>query len=246
MEFFPIKTRPLNPPKDDLLQIIDEYITDLRDGDIIFITSKVVSIHEWRTIVNDWTIDKKDLIIDESDAMMRTDVVPWKHIYLTITNNILIPTAWIDESNSNGYFILWPKNMHEFSKEVHDFLCKKFWIKNLWIIITDSTARPLKWWVVWIAIYSYWIEPLIDKRWEKDIFWKNLDITQVNVIDALSASAVFLMWEADETQPIVIARNVPWIIYSTEDNLYEKMNIEPERDLFWEILKPLIDKIKKK
>ncbi|MDR3150090.1 MAG: hypothetical protein LBU14_00110 [Candidatus Peribacteria bacterium] len=46
MQFFPIKTRPLNPPKDDLISVIDEYITTLQDGDVVFITSKVVSIHE--------------------------------------------------------------------------------------------------------------------------------------------------------------------------------------------------------
>lgn len=245
MEFFPIKTRPLNPPKDDLMEVIDTYITDLKDGDIVFITSKVVSINEWRTILNDWIIQKKDLIEKESDAMISKEVVPWKYIHITLTDNILIPTAWIDESNANWYFILWPKKSLEFSKQVHEFLCKKFSIKNLWIIITDSTTRPLKWWVVWIAICSYWINPLIDKRGEKDIFWKELSITQINVIDALSASAVYMMWETNETQPIVIARNIPWVEYSIEDTLYEKMKIPPEKDLFRDLLKPLIDKLNK-
>jgi hypothetical protein len=31
MQFIPIKTRPLNPPIDDLIKVIDEYITDLKD-----------------------------------------------------------------------------------------------------------------------------------------------------------------------------------------------------------------------
>ena len=46
MQFIPIKTRPLNPPKDDLFEVIDKYLTDIKDGDIVFITSKVVAIHE--------------------------------------------------------------------------------------------------------------------------------------------------------------------------------------------------------
>ena len=240
MQFFPIKTRPLNPPKDDLLAVIDEYVTDLKDGDIIFITSKVISIHEWNCVKNDWKITKKDLIFKETKNIIKTDVVPWKDIYLTIKDNVLIPSAWIDESNANGYFILWPKDSLKFCKEVHSFLCKKFAIKNLGIIVTDSTAKPLKWWVVWIAICSYWIEPLIDKRWQKDIFWKKLAVTQINVIDALAWSAVYLMWEADEMQPIVIARDVPNIVYNTDETLYEKMKIEPEKDLYREILTSLI------
>ena len=63
MQFIPIKTRPLNPPKDDLFAVIDKYLTDIKDGDIVFITSKVVAIHEWNCVKNDWTITKKDLII---------------------------------------------------------------------------------------------------------------------------------------------------------------------------------------
>jgi F420-0:gamma-glutamyl ligase len=220
-----------------LISVIDEYITTLQDGDVVFITSKVVSIHEWNCVKNDWKITKKDLIFKETDKVIKTDIVPWKDIYLTIKDNILIPSAWIDESNGNGYFILYPKNCLNFCKTVHELLCKKFSIKNLWIIVTDSTARPLRWWVVGIAIYSYGIEPLIDKRWQKDIFWKELAITQINTIDALSWSAVFLMWEADETQPIVIARNVPNLTYNTDETLYEKMKISIEEDLYWELLK---------
>lgn len=240
MKFIPIKTRPLNPPKDDLFDVIDNYLNDLKDGDILFITSKVVAIHQWKCVKNDWSISKKSLIEKEADKFLKTDVVPGKDIYLTLKNNILIPSAWIDESNANWYFILWPDNLEKFCLEVHDFLTKKFNINNLWIVITDSTTRPLKWWVVGIWIYSYWFVPLQDERWKKDIFWKELEITQINIVDALSASAVYLMWEWAETQPIVIARDILWITYSRQVWLYENMLIPPEKDLYSELLKPLL------
>jgi len=41
-------------------------------------------------------------------------------------------------------------------------------------------------------------------------------------------------------QPIVIARDVPNIVYNTDETLYEKMKIEPEKDLYREILTSLI------
>ncbi|MDR2416268.1 MAG: coenzyme F420-0:L-glutamate ligase [Candidatus Peribacteria bacterium] len=66
-----------------------------------------------------------------------------------------MPSAGIDESNANGYFILYPKDCLSFCKEVHQLLCKKFAIRNLGVIITDSTTRPLRWGVSGIAIYSY-------------------------------------------------------------------------------------------
>lgn len=240
MQFIPVKTRPLNPPKDDLIRVIDEYITDLKDWDILFITSKVVAIHQGRCIKNDGKIPKKELVLKEADNSLKIDVVPWMDIYLTIKNNILIPSAWIDESNANWYFILWPEKMEEFSIEIHSYLTKKFNIKNLWIIITDSTVKPLKWWVVGIWIYSYWIIPIRDERWTKDIFWKELAITQINVVDSITSMAVYLMWEWAECQPIVIWREIPWIKYSLERGLYEKMLIEPENDLYGILLEPLI------
>ena len=78
MQFIPIKTRPLNPPKDDLFEVIDKYLTDIKDGDIVFITSKVVAIHEWNCVKNDWNISKKQLIEKDADSYLKTDVVPGK------------------------------------------------------------------------------------------------------------------------------------------------------------------------
>jgi F420-0:gamma-glutamyl ligase len=46
MQFIPIKTRPLLPPKDDLFDVLDTYVTGIQDGDIIFITSKILAIHQ--------------------------------------------------------------------------------------------------------------------------------------------------------------------------------------------------------
>ena len=87
MEFLPIKTRPLIPPKDDIFNIFDEYIKDIKDGDIIFITSKILAIHQWRCILV-WDIEKKDLIKQEADQWIISDIIPGKDMYLTIKNNI--------------------------------------------------------------------------------------------------------------------------------------------------------------
>ena len=60
----------------------------------------------------------------------------------------------------------------------------------------------------------------------------------MNIIDSLSSIAVYLMWEWNELQPIVIWRNIPWIEYTNEDN-YKEIEIESEKDLYFPILKPL-------
>lgn len=238
MQFIPIKTRPLLPPQDNLFEVLDQYVTDIQEWDIIFITSKILAIHQGRCIdIND--VNKKDLIQKEADKWIETDIVPGKDIYLTIKNNILIPSAGIDESNANGYYILRPDNLPQLSKEIHTYLCTKHQVKNIGIVITDSTTRPLKWWVVGIGIYAYGIQTLIDKRGHKDIFGKKLEITQINVVDALSAMAVYMMGEGAECQPIVIGRNIPWIEY-TDTYTFQNTTIPPEEDLYRPLLKPLM------
>jgi F420-0:gamma-glutamyl ligase len=124
MHFTPIRTRPLLPPQDDIFGILDDYVHDVQDGDVIFITSKIVAIHQARCIHKDTAI-KKDLIIQEADAWMISDVVPGKDIYLTRTHNILIPSAGIDESNGNGYYILRPTDMSQIAQQIHAYICTK-------------------------------------------------------------------------------------------------------------------------
>lgn len=77
------------------------------------------------------SISKKALIEKEADKWITTDIVPGKDIYITIKNNILIPSAGIDESNSNGHYILRPDNLSQLTQHIHTYLCKKHGIKNL-------------------------------------------------------------------------------------------------------------------
>lgn len=238
MQFIPIKTRPLLPPKDNLFEVLDTYVTDIQDWDIIFITSKILAIHQGRC-VHTKDADKKELIKKEADKRIITDIIPGRELYLTIKNNILIASAGIDESNANGYYILWPDKLPALCKEIHSYFCKKHKVKNIWIIATDSSHKPLKKWVIWIWIYAYGIQPLIDKRWTKDIFGKELVMTQINVIDALSGMAVYLMGEADECQPILIGRNIPWIEYA-DTYTFDSSIIPPKEDLYKDLLRPIM------
>jgi len=42
MKIIPIKTRKVNPPKDDIYDILDNYCTNLQEGDVLLITSKII------------------------------------------------------------------------------------------------------------------------------------------------------------------------------------------------------------
>ena len=69
---------------------------------------------------------------------------PGGHVMLTMKNNILIPTAGIDESNGKGYYILWPKDPYQSAKKIYNFIKQEFKLNNFGIIISDSHCVPLR------------------------------------------------------------------------------------------------------
>src|SRR5438046_2321309 len=93
-----IKTHPIK--KGEAIQdILDSYIKTLKESSILAITSKIISICQGRVIKKEEAANKDDLVRQEADLFLSGEQNPYG-IYLTIKNNILIPSAGIDESNS--------------------------------------------------------------------------------------------------------------------------------------------------
>ena len=123
---------------------------------------------------------------------------------LTIKENILIPTSGIDESNANGYYILRPEKLYKAAKEIYNFIKKNYKLKQFGIIISDSHTTPLRNGVMGIGLSYYGFHPLKDYRGKKDIFGRELKMSQTNIVDSLAACAVYVMGEGNEQTPIAI------------------------------------------
>ncbi|MGN1091414.1 MAG: coenzyme F420-0:L-glutamate ligase [Alphaproteobacteria bacterium] len=235
--FTPIKTRVVIPPKDEIWDILDA-LPVLQEGDIIFITSKILAIHQGRCVKCENT-DKSELIKQEASYYL-----PYKHpsgfdVNLTITDNILIAAAGIDASNANNHYILWPKNVDALCREIRNYLCEKCHIKNLGIVSTDSHTTPLRYGVTGITTGLAGIEPLKDVRGKEDLFGRPMQITQINQIDALSAMSVLLMGETNESTPIVLLRGYDKIQFNETASM-ENFKIPPEMDLYTPLLSVMV------
>ena len=238
LEFLPIKTRAICPPKDDIYDILDDL--ELKDGDIVFITSKIMAIHQGRTMKTS-EITKEELIRREAERYLPyVNETGDFHVNLTVTQNVLIPAAGIDESNANGYYVMWPKDIDGLCREFREYLMKKNWLKNLGVIATDSHTTPLRWGVTGITIGLAGVEPLNDIRGKEDLFGREMHVTKVDLIDPLTSMAVLLMGESNESTPIVILRDYKGIKFSDNGSM-EDFKIEPEMDLY----RPLIEVIPK-
>jgi len=240
LELIPVKTRAFLPPKDDIWETIDSL--EVGEKDVVFISSKIIAIHQGRT-VKVGTIAKEDLVKQEADRFLSYENEDGGFgVNLTVSHGVLIPAAGIDESNANGYYILWPENIDEFCREVRQKLMKKFNLKELGIVATDSHTTPLRWGVTGLSIGLAGVEPTKDIRGEEDIFGRKMELTKVDMIDPLTAVAVNLMGESNERTPIVIAKNCKHLVFSDEASM-EGFKIEPEMDLYRPILDaiPLVD-----
>jgi dihydrofolate synthase / folylpolyglutamate synthase len=235
MKFIKIKTPPILPPKNNIYPLLDKYLGTPKEGDVVFITSKILAIHQGRCIKITPEVNKDYLVIKESERYIPRDNVPNKNFLLTIKEHTLIPTAGIDESNGNGYYILWPKKPNALAKEICIYLRNKFKIKNLAIIITDSHTIPLRYGVIGISIGLFGLEPLYDYKNKKDIFGRKLKFTKTNLPDALSAMAVLLMGEGDEQTPMIILRGAKFIRFTDKDS-HNKLVIPFDKDIYSPLL----------
>jgi len=238
-----IKTRPFLPPQDDLLSLIKESLSPLKlkEKSIFVITSKIVSIWQGRCINLKEVPDKDELIKKEAELYLERDRVPQGYVMLTIKNNLLIPTAGIDESNAKGHFILWPKEPYKAAKQIHDFIKANYHLKDFGVIISDSHCTPLRWGTMGITIGYYGFYPLKDYRGTEDIFGRTMKITQSDIADALSAAAVCTMGEGAEQTPIAIIEDVDFIEFKEFDPLnLNPLEISKDDDIY----APLLNAIK--
>ncbi|MBL0725558.1 MAG: coenzyme F420-0:L-glutamate ligase [Alphaproteobacteria bacterium] len=243
LQFFSIKTPLFKPPKFDIYPVLDECVTELKDGDILFITTKILSIHQGNCLPIE-KHNKDDLSKECASHFTERDVTAAYPVLLTITQGCLMLSAGIDESNANGYFILWPTNTGKLLMEIRTFLMEKFNIKHLGVVATDSKCNPLQLGVSGMVVACCGFEPIKTYIGHKDLFDRPFITTNANIAQSLSATAVFVMGEGTEQTPMAIYRNknLKNKINYTNSITTEKSLCPLENDIFAPILQPFFKK----
>ena len=224
--------------KEDLLQFIFKCVKKIPENSILVVTSKIVALSEGRIVLIDKTISHDEMyekiIKSESDFMLRT-----KHTWLTIKDGMVMASAGIDESNANGKMVLLPKDSFKSAKFIRKELRKKFKIKNLGVLITDSRLFPLRAGVVGVALGYAGFKGIRNYIGKKDIFGRTLKFSRTDVADSLATSAVLCMGEGKEQQPLALIIGAP--VEFTERINKKELYINPKEDLY----QPLFENIKR-
>lgn len=230
-------------PGTNLIQTLGSSLPKLQEKDIVVVTSKIVSICQGRVVKNNGMVDKVELIRKEAEKYIEEPSISRFHVTLTIKEGILIANSGIDESNANGFFVLWPRNVFKVTQEIWRHLRNKHSIKQLGVLITDSRLVPLRWGTLGIGLAWCGFEPLKDYIGKPDIFGRILRVTKQNIIDGLAAAAGTVMGEGKEQTPLAIISGTPFVRF--QDRPPTKKEIDTMRiNLSDDMYAPLIDSLK--
>ncbi|MEM4311782.1 MAG: coenzyme F420-0:L-glutamate ligase [Nitrososphaerales archaeon] len=221
--FIPIKVEKKDKPfsiTDEIIKAIEVNGEEIKDGDVIVISSKFVamseaSYYELKSIKPDkkaLELAKEanispslaQLILNEAEEII--GYIP--NFVLTLKDGVLSPNAGIDLSNIfDGYAITHPRDPFRKASLIRREIEEKKKVR-VGIVISDSRLMPSRIGTTAIAIGVSGFEPLENYIGKLDLFGKPLKVTKKATADDLCAGAHLLMGEANESIPIVLVRGL--------------------------------------
>ena len=248
MEIKAIHT-PIIEEGQDLFAVLCRALSQpLQEGDIVCVTSKVISLEQGR-VVNLAEVQPSDqarqmkklkyskdfeakpelaeLVLQEADHLFVNG-----YVYLTLKNNIFISNAGIDLSNiPAGYAVLWPEEPWGWVKQFREKLKKHYGLEALGVIATDSHVTPLRRGVTGLAMAYSGFEGIQSEIGKPDLFGQPLKMTEKAVADDLASIAILMMGEAGEGTPFAWLRSAP-VQFTDRDIDPMETFINPRKDLY--------------
>ena len=231
MQVTPVRLRKLLPPRDSLREALRASRFSPKDGDVVVISSKVVSIDEGATTPMEGK-DKNALIFSEADWYKKAPRTSKYRKRFTIAKGALVGSAGIDESNGNGSYILYPSDPFKSARALRAWIQKEYRVRKLALIISDSNSTPLRRGAIGFALAWDGIDPLHDYRGTPDIFGRLMIIEMANIVDGLAAAAVVIMGESAEQTPVAVIRGAKNISFKNRSPKLDQLLVEPGDDIF--------------
>jgi len=186
----------------DLAAVIAAQQPDLRDGDVVVVTSKIVSKAEGRLVVGD-----REAAIDSETVRVvaergRTRIVETSH-------GFVMAAAGVDASNvPAGVVALLPKDPDASASGIRDGLRARLGV-DVAVVITDTMGRPWRNGLVDVAIGAAGISVLEDYRGRLDRIGRTLEMTVTAIADELAAAADLVKGKIDGV-PVAVVRGLTY------------------------------------
>jgi len=221
----------------DLAAVICDAVA-LRHHDVVVVTQKVVSKAEGAMVEVDPTdpLSHKPLVERESVRILRRrgDLV-----ISETRHGFVCANAGIDLSNvERGWAALLPDDPDRSARRIRDGIRGRTGIE-VGVIVSDTFGRTWRRGVTDVAIGSAGVIPVLDLRGTQDAYGRELQVTEVAVVDEIAGAAELVMGKSSGI-PVAIVRGLGEEVFATaaEDGTDEHRGVltdvvrSPGDDLF--------------
>ena len=215
-------------PGDDLAALLGPALLALgvRDGDVVAVTSKIVSKAEGRLIPGD---DRAQAVARETVRVVarRGDLV-----IAETAHGFICANAGVDASNVEaGTLALLPEDPDGSAARLRDALRECLQVEVA-VVITDTFGRAWREGLVNVAIGCAGMPAAVDLRGSVDHFGRELEATIVALADEVAAASGLVMAK-DARIPAALVRGVGWPDGAREGVAHDLVRA-PRDDLFRE------------
>ncbi|BCJ37449.1 coenzyme F420:L-glutamate ligase [Actinocatenispora thailandica] len=196
-------------PGDDLAALIGKLGADLRDDDILVVTSKIVSKAEGRLVPAPADPEAREAarqraVTAETVRVVatrgRTRIVQTRH-------GLVLAAAGVDASNvDTTQLVLLPVDPDASARALRAELAARLGIRVA-VVITDTMGRTWRNGQTDVAIGAAGLAPLRDHRGQTDPYGNDLSVTAAAVIDELAAAADLVKGKTSGV-PVAVVRGL--------------------------------------
>jgi coenzyme F420-0:L-glutamate ligase / coenzyme F420-1:gamma-L-glutamate ligase len=203
LHVLPIRGIPEVRPGDDLAGHLAMAAPELVDGDVVVVTQKVVSKAEGRLerIDPDDPRGHRAIVERESVRVLRRrgDLVISETAHGFVCANAGVDLSNVDE----GFVALLPEDSDRSARRLRDGLRARLGV-DVAVVVSDTFGRPWRRGLTDIAIGCAGIRAIVDLRGTEDERGRELQVTEVCVVDEIAAAAELVMGKATGVAAAVI------------------------------------------
>lgn len=189
---------------DDLAALIAGSAS-LVDGDVVVVTSKIVSKAEGCVMA----ADDREAAID--DATVRVVARRGTTRIVETHHGFVLAAGGVDASNvAPGTVLFLPPDPDASARELRRGLREKFGV-DVAVVISDTFGRPWRYGLTDVAIGVAGLAPLADFRGQVDVFGQELGMTITAVADEIAGAAELVKGKLFGV-PVAVVRGVPGVV----------------------------------
>ncbi|OHU61729.1 coenzyme F420-0:L-glutamate ligase [Mycobacteroides chelonae] len=231
VEIVPIAGLPEFRPGDDVAKTIAEAAPWIRDGDVIVITSKIISKAEGRIVAAPTDPEARDTLrrkLIDSESV-RVLARKGKTLITENTIGIVQAAAGIDASNvDTAELVLLPTDPDGSAAAVRAALSRQLGV-NVAVVITDTMGRAWRNGQTDAAIGSSGIPVLYGYAGAKDKHGNELQVTEVAIADEIAAAADLVKGKLTDV-PVAVVRGLS---VPDDGSVARDLQRSGPDDLFW-------------